>query len=206
MGFGRRIRTRSVGVVAPLGVALLVAACGSSSKPSSSASAAPSAPASSTSTAGVSVSTAKSSLGTYLVGPAGRALYIWVADTSGKSSCSGACAAAWPPLTTKGSPTGTGGVVSADLSTITRSDGTMQVTYKGRPLYYFSQDTTAGDTSGNGSNQFGAKWWLIAPSGGQVGATASAKQATPTSSSGAASTSSSSGSSSGGSSSGSSWG
>jgi hypothetical protein len=51
------------------------------------------------------------------------------------------------------------------LAMITRADGTKQVTYDGHPLYYYKQDTDAGDTYGQGSNNFGAKWWLVAPSG-----------------------------------------
>jgi predicted lipoprotein with Yx(FWY)xxD motif len=117
---------------------------------------------------GVVVRTTKSSLGTYLTGASGRALYIWVADRKGRSNCSGACAAVWPPLVTKAAPNATGGVIAADLGTITRSDGTKQVTYTGRPLYYYVGDTAPGMTSGQGSGQFGAKWWLISPSGGWV--------------------------------------
>ena len=49
-----------------------------------------------------------------------------------------------------------------------RSDGTEQVTYKGHPLYYFVADTSAGSTKGQGSDSFGAKWWLIAPSGSAI--------------------------------------
>jgi hypothetical protein len=55
--------------------------------------------------------------------------------------------------------------MSADLGTITRSDGKKQVTYKGHPLYYYAADSSPGQTSGQGLNQFGAKWWLVAPSG-----------------------------------------
>jgi hypothetical protein len=89
-------------------------------------------------------------------------------------------------------PTVAGGAHAADLSLISRSDGTKQVAYKGRPLYYYAGDPGAGSTNGQGSNQFGAKWWLISPSGGQVGSSASTA-----SSSGSASSSSSSGSSGG---------
>jgi predicted lipoprotein with Yx(FWY)xxD motif len=114
------------------------------------------------------VGTAKNSLGTYLTGGSGRSLYIWVADSHDRSKCTGACAVAWPPLITKAAPKATGGVVAADLGTITRSDGSTQVTYTGRPLYYYAGDTAPGMTSGNGSGQFGGKWWLISPTGGWV--------------------------------------
>src|SRR5262249_31133320 len=98
----------------------------------------------------------------------GRTLYLWVADTSSKSVCSGTCAQAWPPLTTTGSPTAGSGVTSSDLGTSARSDGTMQVTYAGHPLYYFVQDTSAGQMTGQGSNGFGAKWWIVAPNGSAI--------------------------------------
>lgn len=177
-----------------MGASLLLAACGGSSHKSSSSSTAASAspaasqPASSSSAA-LAIGTARASVGTYLTGASGRALYIWVADGKDKSSCSGACAKAWPPLTAGSMPTVTGGASAADLSLISRPDGSKQVAYKGRPLYYYAGDTGPGMTNGQGSDQFGAKWWLISPSGGQVGG-----------SSGAASSSGSSGSSSSGSS------
>jgi predicted lipoprotein with Yx(FWY)xxD motif len=107
-------------------------------------------------------------MGTYLTGASGRALYLWVADKGTKSVCNGACAGVWPPLTTKGTPSASGGAVSSDLGTTTRSDGTQQVTYKGHPLYYYVADKGAGQTTGQGSNSFGAKWWLVAPSGSSI--------------------------------------
>jgi predicted lipoprotein with Yx(FWY)xxD motif len=204
MVLDRKTKHRTAGFAALTGVALAIAACGGSSYSSSPASSTPSSatPASSGSSTGVAVSTAKGSLGTYLTGPSGRALYIWVADTRGKSSCSGGCAVAWPPLTTKAAPTASGGAIAANLGTTTRSDGKLQVTYKGRPLYYYAGDTGSGTTNGQGSNQFGAKWWLVAPSGGQVGSSGSSRSAasgsTSSASSGTSSSSGSSGSPSGG--------
>jgi predicted lipoprotein with Yx(FWY)xxD motif len=136
------------------------------------------------------IGTASSHGQTYLTGMSGRAIYLWTADKGSTSSCSGACAQAWPPVTTTGKPAAGSGVTAADLGTTKRSDGSEQVTYKGHPLYYFVADKTAGSTSGQGSDGFGAKWWLVAPSGSAI-----------TTSSG-----SSGGSSSGSSSSSSSWG
>ncbi|HEY2439867.1 MAG TPA: hypothetical protein VGI07_06535, partial [Solirubrobacteraceae bacterium] len=117
---------------AVLGVALIAAGCGSSSTGSSSATtsaaaASASSTASGASTAsnaaatGASIKTASGSAGTYLTDAAGRALYLWVADSNGKSSCSGACASVWPPLTSKAAPNGSGGVKASALGTITRS-------------------------------------------------------------------------------------
>ena len=202
MSLTRTIRYQAASAVALTGVALILAACGGSSSSSTTSSAASASPSGSASNAaGTAVGTAKGSLGTYLTGGSGRALYIWVADTKNKSSCSGACAAAWPPLTTNAAPSASGGTVAAELGTITRSDGSKQVTYLGRPLYYYAGDSGPGMTSGNGSDQFGAKWWLISPSGGQVGASTSANSASSggTSSGSSASTSSGSSDSSGGS-------
>lgn len=189
----RRAGIAGVAVLAT--AALIVAGCGSSSN-SSTSSAAAAAPSSSSTattspasaTTGVTVKTATSSHGTYLAGPNGRALYLWVADTGGKSSCSGACAGAWPPLVTKGKPVAGTGVNASDLGTTMRSDGTEEVTYKGHPLYYFAGDTSAGSVTGQGSNSFGAKWWLVAPSGAAITTGASKGS----SSSGGSSTSSSS--------------
>jgi predicted lipoprotein with Yx(FWY)xxD motif len=114
-----------------------------------------------------------------------------VADTNGRSSCAGECAKVWPALTTHGKPAAGIGVNAADLGTITRSDGTTQVTYMSHPLYYFIADTAAGQTRGQGNPCFGAKWWLVAPSGQAITTGAS-------SSSGSSSSSSASSGSSGG--------
>jgi predicted lipoprotein with Yx(FWY)xxD motif len=155
--------------------AIAIAGCGSaSSSTSSTAAAAQPAPSSSTAASSTSesgaesIATTKGSAGTYLTADEGRAVYLWVADTGGKSSCSGACAKVWPPVETKGQPKGGDGVNASDLGTITRSDGSEQVTYKGHPLYYFIADKAKGATKGQGSNSFGAKWWLVAPSGSAI--------------------------------------
>jgi predicted lipoprotein with Yx(FWY)xxD motif len=176
-----------------VGAALLVAACGSSSNSSNSGSSQSSTGSASTSSSSPTIGTAKGSVGTYLVGASGRALYLWAADSKGKSSCSGSCASTWTPLTASSMPHVMGGANAADISLISRSDGRKQVTYNGHPLYYYSADTSAGMTSGEGTNSFGAKWWLVAPSGSGI---------TSASASSSSSSSSSSGGSSGGSSSG----
>jgi predicted lipoprotein with Yx(FWY)xxD motif len=194
----RRTRARINGLVLMVGVAVLVAACGSSSSSSSSSSAAAASPSTSSSAssapaAGLAIGAVKGADGTYLVGPSGRALYLWVADKNGTSSCSGACAKVWPPVIAKATPTASGGVNVSDLGTITRSDGSKQVTYMGHPLYYYVADAHAGMTTGQGSNSFGAKWWLVAPSGTAITAGGKSSVAAP----GGSSTGSSSGSSSG---------
>jgi predicted lipoprotein with Yx(FWY)xxD motif len=180
-------------LTAAIGVALVLAACGSSSSSSSQASApaasststASSAPASAAATS-VKVATAHGAQGTYLIGPSGKALYLWVVDPNGRSNCSGACAKAWPPLTTQAKAVAGPGVNAGDLGTITRTDGTKQVTYKGHPLYYFIADTAAGQTRGQGSDNFGAKWWLVAPSGAAITSGGSSAGGSASSSSSAA--------------------
>jgi len=152
-----------------VGTALLIAACGGSSS-----GAKPSSPASSShgpTFAKVTLSTSKGPMGTYLTGSSGRALYLWAADSRGESTCSGACARVWPPLLASATPNAAGGVNSSDLGTIVRSDGSKQVTYNGHPLYYYVADPGAGTTHGQGSDSFGAKWWLVAPSGDGITAT-----------------------------------
>jgi predicted lipoprotein with Yx(FWY)xxD motif len=114
------------------------------------------------------ISVGSNSLGQILVGANGKTLYLFEADTSTKSTCSGACAQAWPPLTTAGSPKAAGGVSASLLGTTTRSDGTAQVTYNGHPLYYFVSDTKAGDTTGEGSTAFGAGWDVVSPAGDKI--------------------------------------
>jgi predicted lipoprotein with Yx(FWY)xxD motif len=196
-------------IPAAVGASLLLAACGGSSPSTTTHTTAastapattppaPAQPASNSSSA-LTIGTAKGAAGTYLTGASGRALYIWVADSKGRSSCAGACAAAWPPLKASAMPQVAGGVHAADLSLISRSDGTKQVAYMGRPLYYFAGDPGPGTTRGQGTNGFGAKWWLISPAGGPVGASLSAASSSGSSSGSSGSSSSgSSGSSSGG--------
>jgi hypothetical protein len=98
---------------------------------------------------------------------------VWTKDTGDMSNCSGACAGAWPPVTTTGTATAAGSAKASDIGTITRSDGTKQVTYDGHPLYYFAGDSGPGTASGQGSDGFGAKWWLVAPTGSDVTASVS---------------------------------
>lgn len=171
----RNTKRRLSAVVAAVGAALVVAGCGSSSS-SGAPTNSPTSTSPTTTTAsaaGTSIGTAKGKGGTYLTGSSGRALYLWVADSNGQSSCSGACAQAWPPVVTSGTTAVSGGAMSADLGTISRSDGAKQVTYKGHPLYYYAGDPSAGTTTGQGSPQFGAKWWLVAPSGAAITGAAS---------------------------------
>jgi predicted lipoprotein with Yx(FWY)xxD motif len=154
----------------PVAAALLAAACSSSSSSGSAASSAPAAGSSSAgaSTTGTVIKTTAGSTGAFLTDKSGRAVYLWVKDGKNMSACSGACASAWPPVTATGTVTASGSVQASDLGTITRSDGTKQVTYDSHPLYYYAGDSGSGQTNGQGSDNFGAKWWLVSPSGAQI--------------------------------------
>ena len=106
-----------------------------------------------------------SKLGRILVDRRGRTLYLFEADTNGKSTCSGACAATWPPFTAA-SPSEGDGLDAGALATTTRADGTQQVTYHGHPLYYYVGDGKApGSTKGEDLNTFGGKWYAVNASG-----------------------------------------
>ena len=152
----------------PLGAALLATARSSAATTSSPSSAPAAGSPASASTTGTVISTQAGSAGAFLTAGSGRAVYLWAKDGMNMSACSGACAAAWPPVPATGTLTATGGAKASDLGTITRSDGTKQVTYDGHPLYYFVGDSAAGQTSGQGSDNFGAKWWLVGASGAKI--------------------------------------
>jgi predicted lipoprotein with Yx(FWY)xxD motif len=113
------------------------------------------------------VTTKHDKLGTVLAyGNKKLTVYLFEGDKRHGSSCTGACAAAWPPVV--GKPKAAGAVTASDLSTITRADGTTQVTYKGHPLYLFTKDKDDGDTYGQGIKAFGAEWYVLAPSGKKI--------------------------------------
>jgi predicted lipoprotein with Yx(FWY)xxD motif len=101
-------------------------------------------------------------------GPKRLTVYMFEGDKGSASSCSGACAQVWPPVTTAGAATATGAALAADLGTITRSDGATQVTYKGHPLYFFVKDKDNGDAYGQGVHGFGSDWYVLKPSGVKV--------------------------------------
>ena len=144
--------------------ALLLAACGGTST-GTAATASPSASATPTPspTAGaapVVLAQSVGTMGTILVAASNNhTVYTFDSDTPGVSKCTGGCATTWPPLTVPAGTTPTGGPgVTGQLGTITRSDGSLQVTYKGMPLYFFHSDAKAGDTMGNYTG-----WSLVKP-------------------------------------------
>ncbi len=104
----------------------------------------------------------KTALGSVLVGPNGLTLYAFTKDKKNESTCYEACAANWPPLLTDAKPLAEAGVSARLLSVTTRTDGTMQVTYNGMPLYYWVNDKVPGDLLGQGVR---GVWYVVAPNG-----------------------------------------
>lgn len=117
---------------------------------------------------GVKVTTTTGSVGTFLVGPNGHTLYLFEKDKSTKSRCYQTCAGIWPPLLTKGAPKAAGKAKSNLLGTTKRKDGAKQVTYNGHPVYYYSADSSAGSTTGQGVEAFGAEWYVLNPKGNKI--------------------------------------
>jgi predicted lipoprotein with Yx(FWY)xxD motif len=118
----------------------------------------------------VLITTKHTKLGTILgAGPKKLTVYLFEGDAGAKSSCSGPCAAAWPPVI--GKPQAAGTAKAAALGTITRADGTTQVAYGGHPLYFFIKDIKDGDSGdayGEAVKAFGAEWYVLAPSGKKI--------------------------------------
>jgi predicted lipoprotein with Yx(FWY)xxD motif len=144
--------------LAPAGLAatLLIAACGSSTSSGSgtaSSAAASSSALKTTTIGGVTV----------LTNAKGFTLYWFAPDTSTKSNCKGSCATYWPPV--KG-PATAGAGVTGKLATIMRSDGSVQATYNGHPLYTYVGDKAPGQDKGNGLNLSGGLWHDVTVSGG----------------------------------------
>lgn len=171
-----RIHLSSAAAVAA--TALVLAACGSSgSSGSGSSSTSASSMGGATASGTTAVKTAKTSVGTVVVDGSGRTLYLFQKDTGPKSMCSGSCAADWPPFTASAKPAATG---VSGLTLVKRSDGKRQVVIDGHPLYFFSGDTSAGQLNGQAVDAFGAKWYVVAPTGQTITASAATSNTTST--------------------------
>jgi predicted lipoprotein with Yx(FWY)xxD motif len=114
------------------------------------------------------VSLRKTTLGMILVSSKGRTLYVFAKDRNGRSACAASCATYWPALLSRGKPTAGPGVNALLVGTTKRSDGSMQVTYNKHPLYTFALDTQPGQVKGEGSSNFGARWWAVSAAGTAV--------------------------------------
>jgi predicted lipoprotein with Yx(FWY)xxD motif len=109
-------------------------------------------------------------LGKFLVGEDGKTLYLFTPDTTSKSNSNAGCIDSWPAFTVEDGETVKGGDgVTGTFGTITRDDGSTQVTYGGHPLYYFAGDQAAGDVNGQGLN---SKWYVVGADGNAIMASA----------------------------------
>lgn len=177
------LRSLSLPAVIAVAAAVAFAGCGSSSTSGSSGTSASSgsaygggASSSGMATKAVSAPASTAAAGAakiglshgHLVDAKGRTLYLFEADKTSKSVCNGACAQNWPPTTTSGKPKAGHGVKASLLKTSKRSDGSTQVTYHGHPLYRFVGDSKPGQTTGEGINAFGAKWYIVNAAGKKI--------------------------------------
>ena len=151
---------------------LAVAACASSSSSTTTTSSTPAAGATSSAAASGTTLMERSIGGVeVLTNSAGHTLYWFAPDTSTTSKCTGSCATYWPPVT---GPATAGSGVTGTLGVITRSDGTMQATYDGHPLYTYVGDSAPGQNKGNGLNLSGGLWHEVTVSGTAPAASPSA--------------------------------
>ncbi len=116
-----------------------------------------------------SVAVRSSSYGRILFDGRGFVLYTFSHDPRGRSSCTGACAKAWPPFLVKRSPSAGAGARASLLGTVHRADGTLQATYAGRPLYYYVGDSKAGQILCQHVSEFGGLWLVVRANGMPVG-------------------------------------
>ena len=165
-------------IAAPFAIALAaagVAAAAAVTQQSSHTSAA------SNATAG-RVTLHKTKIGSVLATSSGRTLYLFMADKHGRSACYGQCATNWPPLMKKGTVSAATGVKTSLLGTTKRTNGKLQVAYKGHPLYLFKLDHGAGQTAGQGLNFFGGKWYVVSAAGSAIKSAAPSSSTTSTTS------------------------
>ena len=158
----RRPPTILAGAAAISLVALAIAGCGNNDDNKQAHAATPKTNSGQAATIGIA---SGGSLGQILDDSQGRTVYLFEKDTGTTSTCSGECAAEWPPVTAKGKPTVGKGLTASKVGTTKRSDGSQQVTYNGHPLYLFAQDQNPGDVNGQGINAFGALWYVVSPAG-----------------------------------------
>lgn len=176
----RDVRSVRLGAfIAPVALAALafVSACSSSSAPPTTSSTTTTAPSTESGSGAavppvyeVSTGTVKG-LGTVLVDGQGFTLYLFVPDHQSESTCYGQCAEAWPPLllpTGVSTPVAGPGVNSKLLGTTHRTDGTVELTYNGWPLYTWTGDSTPGQATGQGLNSLGGLWYVLSPSGKEI--------------------------------------
>jgi predicted lipoprotein with Yx(FWY)xxD motif len=163
-----RLKLIPIGVLA----AAAVASCGSSSstakddQPVVQANSAPTATAARTS--GPKLKIVSSDYGQILANGRGRALYLFTADQGKTSNCSGDCATAWPSYIVKRKPSAGHGVKAGKIGTTRRSDGRLQATYGGHPVYFYEGDNEPGEVLCQAVNEFGGFWYVLRANGNAV--------------------------------------
>ena len=167
----RRTRRAAASLVALVGLVAACAAPGAGTNPPPTGPG-PSIPPASMAPTGLTLELATvPTHGPIVVGEDGRSLYVFLNDTGGTSACADTCATNWPPLTVAmAADAAAGSGVAGEIGTIERADGATQVTLGGAPLYYFANDSAAGDTNGQG---IGGVWYLVSAAGAPVGQAAS---------------------------------
>jgi predicted lipoprotein with Yx(FWY)xxD motif len=109
-----------------------------------------------------------SDYGSILADGRGHALYLFTADRGKAGNCSGDCAAAWPPYIVKSKPAAGHGVKGRLIGTTRRSDGKLQATYAGHPVYFYEGDRKPGEVLCQAVNEFGGYWYVLRASGNAV--------------------------------------
>jgi predicted lipoprotein with Yx(FWY)xxD motif len=169
-----RVAAKGASAAGAVAVAVLIAGCSSTHKATPATSTAghpaasstgPSAP-SKPAQGGTALKVGTAEYPTAMTDSAGRAVYLFTGDKGTTSTCTGACATAWPPVTTTGAPS-IDAAFTLRPGTTTRTDKTVQVTYNGHPLYYFAKDT-GGDVKGESSKAFGGDWYLVDSHGNKI--------------------------------------
>lgn len=113
---------------------------------------------------GTTITVGDSNFGPMLFDSRKQAIYIFENDSRGKPVCYGECAEAWPPVFAKGKPVAGDGVNESLLGTVERRDGRRQVTYAGRPLYFYAHESP-GQVLCHNVDLNGGLWWVVGPDG-----------------------------------------
>jgi predicted lipoprotein with Yx(FWY)xxD motif len=151
-----------------------LAACGSSSAQTESRRAAtapaadPAGGAQAASAKGPKIELVDSDYGRILSNGRGRALYLFTGDHGKRSNCSGDCATAWPPYIVKAKPSAGRGARPGLIATTRRSDGRLQTTYAGHPVYFYEGDNEPGEVLCQAVNEFGGYWYVLRATGKAV--------------------------------------
>ena len=152
-----RLPILAIAIVVAAVVAVVVATSGATTKTNSPGVA-----------AGSAISLKQTSLGRTLVDANGRTLYLFQGDRRNVSTLSAAGQAVWPPFTATSKPKALNGAVGARIGIVAHAGGNAQITYAGHPLYYYVGDRSSGQTRGQGLNQFGAVWYVVAAGGSAI--------------------------------------